>query len=164
MALNLDETEFEKIVDQLKDANSFNEVLGLMSDLVLAKIDPLKQVSKVKATSSPSEASSIKSKKPVPVRNQEARSMPPRSRYIAKAIRIDTWKKSNGHCTYQNPVIKHKCESKYKLQIEHQVPFAKGGTHDPKNLTLLCAHHQQVRAIQEFGLTKMARYLKDGAA
>ncbi len=150
---------------QLKDAQSLNEVLDLMADLVLTKIDPMKQKSKP-------------SKEPVPVRNC-GNSLPRRKReivrtkrngtqavqrYVQKSIRIETWKKADGRCIYKDPVTGHVCNSQFKLQIEHKIPFAKGGTHFSENLTLLCAHHQQVRAIQEFGQAKMAGYLKDSAA
>jgi hypothetical protein len=45
-------------------------------------------------------------------------------------------------------------DSIHKLQFEHIYPFALGGKHSPENIRLLCQSHNQLFAIQQFGLEK----------
>lgn len=49
------------------------------------------------------------------------------------------------------------CNSKYALQVEHIIPFAKGGTHEPKNLKLLCRNCNLQQGVKELGLLAMRR-------
>lgn len=133
---------------KLQDPNSYAELLNLMADQTLAKIDPRKQKQSV----------SVAKVDPI-VKEIRDKAKPP-TRYIAKNLKIETWKKAKGRCNYKDPVTGHVCNSQFKLQIEHIHPFAKGGANELDNLTLLCSAHQQVLAIQEFGLIKMKRYVK----
>ncbi len=151
----LNDATFEKLkrvrdlcAHKLKDPNSYAELLELMADLVLAKIDPCKQKQSVSVA------------KVNPVTKAVQAEKKPATRYIARNLKIESWKKANGRCTYKDPVTGRVCNSQFKLQIEHIHPFAKGGAHAIENLTLHCQAHQQVRAIQEFGLNKMKRHLK----
>ncbi len=135
---------------RLQDPNSYGELLMLMADLALAKIDPCKQKQSVSVAKA---VSKVKAK------HTRGFSTKAQTRYLAKILRIETWKKADGRCTYKDPISGHMCNSRFKLQIEHIYPFAKGGLHTPENLTLLCAGHQRIRAIQEYGINKMKRYL-----
>jgi 5-methylcytosine-specific restriction endonuclease McrA len=40
---------------------------------------------------------------------------------------------------------------RHLLQIDHIKPYALGGTHDPENLRVLCAAHNQHEARKTFG-------------
>ena len=51
-------------------------------------------------------------------------------------------------------------KSKWDLEVEHIIPFAKGGTNDENNLTLLCRAHNNFRAENEFGKDFMRRKRK----
>jgi hypothetical protein len=68
----------------------------------------------------------------------------PPSRYIPAAIRKLVWSRANGKCQYPG------CLSTYLLEIEHRVPFAKGGTHHPENLALFCRSHNVLAMKREF--------------
>jgi 5-methylcytosine-specific restriction endonuclease McrA len=70
-------------------------------------------------------------------------------RTIPKAMRREI-KTRDGHSCKN-------CGSKYALQIEHKLPYAKGGTSDLQNLELLCRNCNVNRGVKEFGLTKMKR-------
>lgn len=53
-----------------------------------------------------------------------------------------------------------KCGAKAYLEIDHIIPFAKGGEASLENLRQVCRNHNQWLAIQEFGHHKMKPYLK----
>lgn len=74
-----------------------------------------------------------------------------KTRYIAKAIRQTVWQRDQGRCQFRDPLTKHRCDSRHLLQIDHIRPWALGGDHDPDNLRLLCATHNQLAAEQTFG-------------
>lgn len=74
-----------------------------------------------------------------------------RSRYIPSSIRKIVWSRAKGRCQYPQ------CHSTYLLEIEHQVPFAKGGTHSPDNLVLYCRTHNALALKQEFGMRSLKR-------
>ncbi len=42
-----------------------------------------------------------------------------------------------------------------RLQIDHIIPFAQGGTNYPDNLRLLCQQHNLREAIKDFGIDKI---------
>ena len=65
------------------------------------------------------------------------------TRYIPSAVRHHVWMRDQGKCTYVCPKTKRRCSSNHLLQIDHIKAFSKGGTHEPDNLRLLCANHNQ---------------------
>jgi len=54
------------------------------------------------------------------------------------------------HCTYRSPNGRV-CASTFRLELDHKIPFAMGGTHDPSNLTLRCRAHNLLGATRAFG-------------
>jgi len=68
------------------------------------------------------------------------------------SIRRSTYKKSNGRCTYEDPVTGVVCGSRHQVQIDHIIPKALGGTDDPENLRCLCAKHNRMMAEQTLGI------------
>jgi 5-methylcytosine-specific restriction endonuclease McrA len=52
-------------------------------------------------------------------------------------------------CTFRSR-SGHKCNSIHNLQIDHINPFARGGTHEPENLLVLCAAHNRHVARKVF--------------
>jgi hypothetical protein len=122
---------------QIKDPNSFSELFELMArKLVTQRRAPLPAP---KPTETDGEA----------------------KRYIPVPVREQVREVAGGRCTYIDPKSGRRCAATEKLQFEHRVPFALGGSsRDPANLTLLCRTHNQLRAIQVFGAAKMNRYLR----
>jgi len=46
----------------------------------------------------------------------------------------------------------------FALTLDHVKPWAKGGTHSPENLRVICAKHNFHKAIKDYGPAKMAKY------
>jgi len=79
------------------------------------------------------------------------------SRYIPKSVRDKVYARDRGRCTFVAPGGK-RCGSTWDLQIDHIVPFAKGGDNSPSNLRLLCAKHNRLEANRAFGEKHMEQY------
>ncbi|OFZ47172.1 MAG: hypothetical protein A2381_14350 [Bdellovibrionales bacterium RIFOXYB1_FULL_37_110] len=73
------------------------------------------------------------------------------SRYIPRKVKEIVYKRANGEC--------ENCQSTHRLEYEHIVPFAMGGTNDVSNISLFCSNCNKRKAIKDFGLKKMDRYL-----
>ena len=72
------------------------------------------------------------------------------TRYIPAKLRHTIYLRDNGKCTFIDPKSKRRCCSSYKLEFHHKHPFAKGGKHTLKNLTLHCAQHNGYWAKKDF--------------
>ncbi len=71
-----------------------------------------------------------------------------RSRYIPVAVKREVWRRDQGCCTYVDRHSGRRCGSRYRLEIDHIVPFALGGGAEPRNLTLHCRAHHRLRHAQ----------------
>ena len=64
-------------------------------------------------------------------------------RAIPMAIKRRVWQRDDGRCSYVDPRTGRRCASRHLLQIDHEIPYALGGSAEPGNLRLLCfAHHR----------------------
>lgn len=61
-------------------------------------------------------------------------------------VKKQLFTKAYFQCEYQDPVSKHKCGSKYQLQIDHIQPKAYGGSDAIQNLRVLCRTHNLLAA------------------
>ena len=68
-----------------------------------------------------------------------------RSRYIPVAVRREVWRRDNGCCSYVDPHSGRRCGSRYRLEIDHVVPFALGGATELWNLRIRCRAHHRLR-------------------
>jgi len=68
-----------------------------------------------------------------------------RSRYIPAVVRREVWRRDQGCCSYVDPHSGRRCGSRYRLEIDHIVPFALGGGAEPGDLRLLCEAHHRLR-------------------
>ena len=82
-----------------------------------------------------------------------------KSRYVSKMTVRKVKERDQHQCQYVDPETKKQCSAQHHLQIEHKMPFAKGGTSELQNLELLCPAHNRLRAAQQFGFRKMENYL-----
>ena len=74
------------------------------------------------------------------------------SRVIPAAVKRAVWRRDRGRCSYVDRTSRRRCGSQHLLQIDHVVPYARGGAADPNNLRLLCAaHHRHRHAGAGFG-------------
>ena len=72
------------------------------------------------------------------------------SRYISRKVKEIVYKRAGGKC--------ENCHSTDRLEYEHKIPFAKGGSNDESNIQLFCANCNKRKAIRDFGLNKMDYY------
>ena len=84
----------------------------------------------------------------------------PHSRHIPRAVRDEVWARDGGRCAYVSPAG-IRCSSRWNLEIDHVVPFARGGSSGAGNLRLLCAEHNRMEAERAYGRDHMKRFYKD---
>jgi 5-methylcytosine-specific restriction endonuclease McrA len=72
------------------------------------------------------------------------------SRHIPDEVRDEVFVRGGGKCSFV-AADGTRCQCKKGLQIDHMVPFAAGGTHDPSNLRLLCGAHNRLAAERTLG-------------
>ena len=68
-----------------------------------------------------------------------------RSRYIPVAVKREVWRRDQGRCSYVDRHSGRRCGSRYRLEIDHIVPFALGGASELFNLRLRCGAHHKLR-------------------
>ena len=68
-----------------------------------------------------------------------------RSRYIPVAVKREVWRRDQGCCSYVDPHSGRRCGSRYRLEIDHIVPFALGGPAELSNLRIRCGAHHRLR-------------------
>jgi len=78
-----------------------------------------------------------------------------RLKYYGKEFDRALWEKAGSQCEYVDKKTGRRCECIFGLQREHIIPLAKGGTNELSNMELLCATHNQLRARQVFGNSKI---------
>ena len=67
-------------------------------------------------------------------------------------VKREVWRRDRGRCSYVDRTSGRRCRSQHLLQIDHVVPYARGGAAEPNNLRLLCAaHHRYRHAGARFG-------------
>jgi 5-methylcytosine-specific restriction endonuclease McrA len=79
------------------------------------------------------------------------------SRHVPDEIRDQVLVRDGGQCAFVG-ADGTRCQSKKGLQIDHIVPYAAGGTHDPSNLRLLCGAHNRLMAERALGKHVMQPY------
>ena len=71
------------------------------------------------------------------------------SRFISIRSKRIVSERSKGQCEYVNPQTLERCNCRYRLQIDHVTPKAKGGSNEVENLRHLCFQHNQRAAMEE---------------
>ena len=77
--------------------------------------------------------------------------IPTFSSYVPKGIKREVWRRNQGQCAYQDPRTGRRCSATSYLQYDHIIPFAMGGPTIIENLRLLCANHNRLRGMDQFG-------------
>jgi hypothetical protein len=67
--------------------------------------------------------------------------------YLPVALRRAVLMRSGGPCEYQNEG--RSCTSRYRIEIDHRRPLAKGGANTFENLRSLCWHHNRQQALEK---------------
>ena len=79
---------------------------------------------------------------------------PPRRKYISVHKRRAVYQEAGDRCTFVSAVTGKRCESRHQLELEHIKPFAKNGSDELENLTLLCKSHNLYNAVQHFSASQ----------
>ena len=95
-------------------------------------------VLKTGSTSEPS----LETKKRV-VKNGQAK-----TRYIPLSTKQQLWKRAKSCCEHVGPQG-NRCRSRFQLEVDHRIPFSRGGSNDLENLVLLCNSHNLAKATQQ---------------
>jgi hypothetical protein len=75
------------------------------------------------------------------------------------ALKRIIWQRDQGKCSHVDPKTGIRCNSFYKLELDHYpIPFAKGGPTSEENLRLVCKNHNTLHAVQAYGVEKMKKY------
>jgi len=81
------------------------------------------------------------------------------ARHVPAALRDRIFLRDANRCTFVS-TDGRRCTATDRLHIDHVLPVSLGGTSEPSNLRLLCAHHNQLWAERTLGANKMARYFR----
>jgi hypothetical protein len=83
------------------------------------------------------------------------------NRYISTETRKQVWVKNGHQCSFVNLEAKRRCNSRFRLEIDHIKPFAVGGSNLLDNLRLLWKAHNLQQAIEIYGAEKMAAFIPE---
>jgi hypothetical protein len=68
------------------------------------------------------------------------------SRYIPREVKQRVREEAGNQCQFVDPKTGRRCKSRYRLEYDHQLPFALGGRSERENLRLLCGIHNAYEA------------------
>ena len=77
---------------------------------------------------------------------------------IPRATRRDVFARDGERCTYTG-AHGNRCEARMRLEIDHVVPRARGGSNEASNLRLRCRLHNRLHAEQSFGREHVERQI-----
>jgi len=84
------------------------------------------------------------------------------SRQVPAATRRVVYRRDGSQCCYVDEQGR-RCAERHLLEFHHRDPYARGGSHDPENICLMCHAHNEYLAQLAYGKEKMARYWRRGA-
>jgi 5-methylcytosine-specific restriction endonuclease McrA len=153
------DTEMQELIRRYKELRGEGSLLDIFKEALREAVrrkDPL-------ARGAPSSASNSKlfqSGKSVGVT-----ALPPRalSRHVPEASRRFVFQRAGGQCEHVTSEGT-RCQSRYRLEIDHIVPFSVTGSHAIENLRALCPTHNKASAIDFYGWKKMGPYLEKNPA
>jgi 5-methylcytosine-specific restriction endonuclease McrA len=123
------------------------QLVSYLTKLGLKKHDPAQHEPKQASTSSET-SRNLEDTQP----QAELTSAPSESaRYIPRRLVRAVWKRDQSQCTWVDSKTGRRCGSTYRLQVDHQHPFALGGKTTLSNLRLLCSQHNLYEAERIFG-------------
>lgn len=86
-----------------------------------------------------------------------------RSRHVPESSRRLVFQRAGGQCEHVTG-DGMRCQSRFRLEIDHIVPFAVTESHALENLRALCPTHNKTSAIDFYGWEKMGPYLEKNPA
>jgi 5-methylcytosine-specific restriction endonuclease McrA len=79
-----------------------------------------------------------------------------RPRTVPAHVKREVWQRDEGRCAFVSAQGR-RCSSHARLEFDHSVPVARGGTSRAEDLRLLCRAHNQFEAERVFGRAFMQR-------
>ena len=79
------------------------------------------------------------------------------TRHIPAATKDAVFARDKGRCTFVGSTGE-RCDATHNLQIDHIVPYARGGTNTLDNLRLLCERHNKHEAERVLGANSVRRF------
>jgi 5-methylcytosine-specific restriction endonuclease McrA len=73
-----------------------------------------------------------------------------KTRAIPARVRREVFERDAGQCRFVD-CEGRRCESTWKVEFHHRVPYARGGSHSADNIQLRCRAHNQYEAELEYG-------------
>jgi hypothetical protein len=109
---------------------------------------------------SPKSKAAVPTPSPPSKPSKPVKRTPRRSRHIPARVRRAVFERDGTRCTYVD-ATGQRCRETHHLEFHHLLPFARGGEHDPANLTLRCTEHNALAAEFDFGRQRIAEQ-RDG--
>jgi hypothetical protein len=119
---------------ELKGTTKLEEMFKSVLGSELRRLDPLRRDNRADAVTLPAKET---------------------SRYVPVSIARTLHKRSASRCEFIDPETGRRCESRFRLQIDHVQPFALGGPTSFENLRLLCPSHNALEARRAYGDEKI---------
>jgi hypothetical protein len=142
--------EFLRKLDAARDALSHSRPGASEQEILEAGLDlVLERSAKRKGL--------VKKPRAADLRENEGGEDQQRSRYIPAAIRRAVWERDGGRC--QVPLEgRGVCGSTFQVELDHIIPWAKGGKSTVTNLRCACRAHNGLAAREAYGNEVMDRY------
>ena len=142
---------------------SYEDVLEVVLDAFLEKQSPKRKSHRrekrrqvrTKATREKTNATTSPSQPPKAVVPSE------HTRHIPAAVRDKVFVRDKGRCAYIG-MTGERCGATHGLQIDHIVPYGRGGRNTADNLRLLCAKHNRMEAVRIYGSSAIRRFQRKG--
>jgi len=71
-------------------------------------------------------------------------------RHVPEAVKREVWKRDGGRCAFVSAAGR-RCESRWQIEYDHELAFARGGEATVDNIRLLCRAHNQYAAECTYG-------------
>lgn len=135
--------KLERLGALMRDSDSETDLADIIDAAVTEKLDRLeaKRLAKTRA----------------PRTTLEQTDTTPTSRYVPAAVRRAVSERDSGRCTFVNAQGR-RCSERSHVEFHHEKPFARGGSHEPDNIRLLCHAHNTFQAERDYGTATMERY------
>ncbi len=141
MNLNLKTLSDSELLLQTKKAVTRERESATFSEAQGPELENNKKNQAKTVATSPGEA--VKQSQAQATSPEEVKSEVTQRPYIPVLVRNEVSKKAQDQCTYISPITKERCAEHRFLQIEHEIPFAKGGSSRLENLTLILTTHSK---------------------
>ncbi len=152
------DSAFKKELDQLKGLLAHKLPDGDLGAVLREAVQcALEKHGKRKGAVEPSRT---RKSPPPKERGPSEKARPPSREPIPAAARREVWKRDGGQCAWRSE-DGHRCASTWKLELDHVVPAALGGSSTVDNLRLCCHTHNQLHADQTFGRAHMELFRRE---